>query len=815
MRIKLLNLLFTTLISLTSFQGEAFLEKGKKIAADGVDYYCDALAREGNYPSRSKFQSSSEDLNQLITNPRWVAVGALANCSAMAIDNNGNIYAGSPGGIFKWNGTTWLSIGANLKYKSGSARVWDISISSTGDVYVGGAFDEIGGQSINGIAKWNGTTWSAMGSGFESDVSSIKISKMDEIYVLAPSGNKTAFKWDPNTSIWNSLGNTNGPSSAMAIAPDGTLYLGGLFSKINNTAVVNGVAKWDGTSWSALGTGINGVSQKRSDQIYSIVVADNGIDVYFGGKFSTMNNNIKSIAKWNGSSWSALPGLKSGENNIGIASNGDVYVRGALENGSNTTSSLLKWTGTSWIPVGDLLFGGWGDMSFYNNTIYMGRRSVGTFASSVGKLALQPPVVVNNNTTQKAISIAGSQYMEATSPNNVLPQKNLPRTVEAWVKTSQGGIGNIVSWGTRATKQRCSFAVRNNNIAFIGEYSDYTGNKRINDGNWHHIAFTYDGFTLRFYVDGQPAGEKALGINTIGHILRIGVNATPVNNEYFNGSISEVRIWNKALSEQAIKAAMNHTFSNPTAVKNCLVAYYTFGGNSATTVQDLSSNGLDGTIKNGGTIVDATGVQLTSTAIHNCPAEFVHPDSPFIDFSGAGQYIGVSGTNLPIGANSRTVYARIKTNQGSIGNIVSWGTRGAKQRCGFAVRNGKIAFIGQNTDYMGTASINDNQWHHIVFTYDGTKIRFYVDGLPAGEQNLPINTVGQNLRIGTISSPSLTEFFGGRIKDVKIWNQKLEASEITTTGTSTSKPTIFEYNAAQPIPNNFSLNNMVKEVNWK
>ena len=189
-------------------------------------------------------------------------------------------------------------------------------------------------------------------------------------------------------------------------------------------------------------------------------------------------------------------------------------------------------------------------------------------------------------------------------------------------------------------------------------------------------------------------------------------------------------------------------------------------------------------------------------------------DKSYISFNGAQQFIEVSGTNLAQGKETRTVYALVKTSQTTIGNIVSWGKRSTHARVGFAVRDGKAAFIGQWADYTGTIKINDDKWHHIAMTYDGNNLKIYVDGQDAGSGVLQLNTMGQNLRIGNISSPDMNEFFQGEIKEISIWNEKLEASEIKNNGISTSKKASFSYKANQPIPGNFNLINMT-ENNWK
>ena len=74
---------------------------------------------------------------------------------------------------------------------------------------------------------------------------------------------------------------------------------------------------------------------------------------------------------------------------------------------------------------------------------------------------------------------------------------------------------------------------------------------------WTHLAATYDGSTLRFYVNGTQAASRAVtgGITSSTNPLRIGGNS--VWGEWFNGSIDEVRIYNRALTPAQISTDMN------------------------------------------------------------------------------------------------------------------------------------------------------------------------------------------------------------------------------------------------------------------
>src|SRR2546426_3380503 len=86
---------------------------------------------------------------------------------------------------------------------------------SGSDLYAGGEFTTAGGSAANYIAKWNGSSWAALGSGIDSGL----------VSALAVSGSD--------------------------------LYAGGYFGSAGGSAA-NSIAKWDGSSWTALGSGMNG-----------------------------------------------------------------------------------------------------------------------------------------------------------------------------------------------------------------------------------------------------------------------------------------------------------------------------------------------------------------------------------------------------------------------------------------------------------------------------------------------------------------------------------------------------------------------------
>src|SRR5437667_10652494 len=83
-----------------------------------------------------------------------------------------------------------------------------------------------------------------------------------------------------------------------AVAASGTnLYAGGSFNMAGG-ATANHVARWDGSAWSALGSGVNGVVND---------LAISGTDLFASGTFRIAGNvTANGIAKWDGTTWAPL-----------------------------------------------------------------------------------------------------------------------------------------------------------------------------------------------------------------------------------------------------------------------------------------------------------------------------------------------------------------------------------------------------------------------------------------------------------------------------------------------------------------------------
>lgn len=113
------------------------------------------------------------------------------------------------------------------------------------------------------------------------------------------------------------------------------------------------IASWDGTTWSSLGTGLDGA-------VHTLTVFDDGTGpaLYAGGDFSTAGAGAAAgVARWNGTSWTALgAGLPGGVSSLATFDDGAgtaLYAAGGFNLGTGAPADYVaRWDGTTWVALG-------------------------------------------------------------------------------------------------------------------------------------------------------------------------------------------------------------------------------------------------------------------------------------------------------------------------------------------------------------------------------------------------------------------------------------------------------------------------------
>jgi hypothetical protein len=257
----------------------------------------------------------------------------LPSVAALALTTDGQLYASlshrAPGlpadGLARWDGRAWHALGSGLQAQAGSTSPPGVRVMAAGpahSLYVAGDFAGAGGQPSAQVAKWTGTAWEALGAGLPG-------------------------AWGIYT---------------LAVAPNGDLYAGGQITLEANRAPFPMVARWDGRAWSRVG-GFTAVENPchgsgNAGEVYALTVTPTG-ELYAGGVFSAVDGvRAHNLARWDGTAWHAVG--DSSALNLGcqvralaLAPDGDLYVGGEFENSSPISAhNLARWDGRSWHAVG-------------------------------------------------------------------------------------------------------------------------------------------------------------------------------------------------------------------------------------------------------------------------------------------------------------------------------------------------------------------------------------------------------------------------------------------------------------------------------
>ena len=156
------------------------------------------------------------------------------------------------------------------------------------------------------------------------------------------------------TYTWENLGTTAGAINNVVrtIAISGNdVYVGGSFTDAGGNPNADRIARWDGSQWHALGSGVSGLV---------LAIAISGNDVYVGGSFTDAGGvtNANNIARWNGTSWNAVgptPSINGTVHAIAISGT-DVYVGGFFlkAGGVPGANNIARWNSVSntWNLVG-------------------------------------------------------------------------------------------------------------------------------------------------------------------------------------------------------------------------------------------------------------------------------------------------------------------------------------------------------------------------------------------------------------------------------------------------------------------------------
>ncbi|KIQ21280.1 chromosome condensation regulator RCC1 [Flavobacterium sp. MEB061] len=298
-------------------------------------------------------------------------------------------------------------------------------------------------------------------------------------------------------------------------------------------------------------------------------ITSNTIMITVGNPFpptanaQTLNNNATVAdlkANGNNLKWYSVPAGGTALSLSTVLQTGKYYVSQTVDVCESIRAlvdvTIIKTSGNEQIPTNGLV-------AYYpfngNANDISGNGSNGTVTAA----ALTSDRFGNSNS---AYSFDGvSTYIDAVIPN--IPKNNAARTISGWFKTNDTFSDpnkydvSIFDYGTLAKLQRLSLSIYSKGYlqmisgASFSNDDFYINNFDYANDSWYFFTVTYDGTKISIFVNGKLVDQKAVNLNTVGNIFRIGERISgDTVKEGFKGTIDDIAIWNRVLTPEEILA---------------------------------------------------------------------------------------------------------------------------------------------------------------------------------------------------------------------------------------------------------------------
>ena len=354
-----------------------------------------------------------------------------------------------------------------------------------------------------------------------------------------------------------------------------------------------------------------------------------------------------------------------------------------------------------------------------------------------------------------------------------------------FVDKREGENTNGFSFYYRGTD--IGFQLRNN-----GPYTNYkTTNSNVVTGNWKFVSVTIDRDQVnggKLYIDGILAHtfdptDKSGTLDNLSDL---------VIGKLFEGMLDDIRIYNRTLDQAEITTLYTlDSGYQEQPVTGCdkvplgQVACYSFDGNA----NDESGNGLNGTVSGATLTADRLG-NANSAYEFNGTSDYISiADDSAIDFERTQDFsvaVWVKPDEIQpyIAYRNNDIVEKWMGNSEGYPYVIRYEnqTSSTPGKVWVARFDGYIEGYENNSVIFSTATINDGQFHQIVFVKNGTTLQLYIDGVLDGE------TIDTTQGDTTNNSPvflgrrgtdtDFANYLKGVIDDLVIYNRALSQAEI-------------------------------------
>ena len=377
-------------------------------------------------------------------------------------------------------------------------------------------------------------------------------------------------------------------------------------------------------------------------------------------------------------------------------------------------------------------------------------------------------------------------------------------TISFWLNSSNvNQNGHIFGNRTGNTGLAMQFFTNNTSYIYInGETKTFTTSSYFSNNTWHNFILVFDGSLgtndrLKAYVDGDLITFSSVSSTTLLTSTNNFLLGFAPGGAYFNGSLSNVAIYNTALTSSQVSTLFN--FGTPeTNISFSPQAWWKLDDQNAIT--DSSGNGNTGT-NNGASQVSSPVAVVPSWKI---PSALT---TPTINYTSALDFVDSTLTSVQVGTNSAfnfgkddsfTLSAWVYSHDGGGMIFSKMQQSGTYAGYSLGIENAsqgiRVSCYIYPSWYIQTPNTSSstfalNEWAHIAMTYDGSSntsgVKLYINGenIAHPDSNAITTNFNNNTAVPRISNRDINSgnnSFDGLLSNVAVFNSALTNSQIST-----------------------------------
>jgi hypothetical protein len=486
---------------------------------------------------------------------------------------------------------------------------------------------------------------------------------------------------------------------------------------VHKTTGYGGTTTISGNYFDKNYTGAIEINSGNSAQVYhNEINADSCSNEFFGIELENCNSS------------------KVYRNNIGFLKHGIYLING--NSLSIYDNMVYNKAGAPW-SIGINLD------TVYNSTFYHNSVLIGEASTSIGA-GLSLDAADTNNTFKNNI-FANTQggYAFTNYSTSYTSDYNNFYTSGTYLALQNGLYRNtLLAWQTASGQDQNSLTY---SPAFISNTDLHIDTTQLSaaqmDGKGTYVGNTLDideelrntttpdigadEYTMQLLITNQPDSVVAAEMDTVQFVIaatgqlpityqwkKNGVDISGETNDtlsFFGVTTSNVGSYTCLVKNANGSIISDNAYLNVLTLDSGLVAYYPFTGNPG----DSSGNNYHGTVSGASLTTDRFGVSNKAYT-----------------FNGSNNYIRSSVTTIPQNNEERSVLAWVRSSGVATDRVIcDWGSFNYQARAGIILQsNGNLKYVGQSYDISGNSSFDDDQWHLVAATHDGSTTKTYVDG---------------------------------------------------------------------------------------